>query len=146
MEPSIYAIAEKTIGPMTEIHHLATIRMQIKGSRKVITAKTSEIFAYLAAKKSEPVSLSHVHSFLTNLNGETLKDFVESRSASVYFFDIPNLSFFYLPAGFAYLEIVGQADVVGVRMQMIARTPMFKIVIRRTCQFVKIRFTYNFPL
>ena len=119
LEATKFAIAKNTEQCSGESGHLTTARLQTKGSRMVLIARTLELVAH--AKKSSGTSMDLMQSrrILKDMSVEAAQSYM--KTSSLFAATIGPGDCLFIPAGCTFYEKVYSADVIGVRFQVISQ-------------------------
>jgi hypothetical protein len=121
-EPTLFSLAPDYKDQACELNHLATYRIQLLGSRKIICCSTEDVLLHLAAHhsiaKPQP---KDAYKFLKECTMEQAKVF--SAEYSMYYGVVHSGDMIYLPPGWVVSEAVQSKDpCVGCRRQSMSKT------------------------
>ena len=101
---------------------MASIRLQISGTRTIAMAKTADLISFYAKRFTEDerakgFDLKDVFTFFRNMSAEVVSQYVEQASLQLWTCTLGAGDALWIPAGMVMAErAVGEADVSGFRL------------------------------
>ena len=117
-----------------ETNHLATLRLHLKGSKKIVTVDTLLVVNFLQQEKkttpADSVALKDAYAWLAEATTEKAKElfeFAQSRSTSavrppIFVAEVQPSDMLYLPPAYCYFECIDDKDCVGARIQLLCQS------------------------
>lgn len=121
--PIMYAIAKNRETCSAETGHLATLRLMLRGTRKVLLASTEHLWKYLAEEVKLPmINAKKIYAWFKSSTPENLKSFTLAfpEQEVLYNGTVGVHDVLYTPPGWIFMERVANSDVVGVKCQVLS--------------------------
>jgi hypothetical protein len=121
--PIMFAIAKNRETCSAETGHLATMRLMLHGTRKVLLASTAHLWKYLAEELKMPmVNAKKIYAWFKSATPENLKNFTLAfpEEEVLYNGTVGVHDVLYTPPGWTFMERVANSDVVGVKCQVLS--------------------------
>ena len=123
--PKLFGITRNTETCAPELGYSATVRYGIMGNRRVIMANTSAVWDYLHATEGDALTLKKCFDFVKGGTVDQLKGLAAASSDAslpvMYSGTVGPRDMLITPAGWIFYEHVGNSDVVGVKVNYLAR-------------------------
>lgn len=125
LSPIMFAVAKNRETVSAETGHLATLRLVLRGTRKVLLVHTESLWAFMAETLKLPqLTMKKVYAWVKTASTDNLKAMAQSSQSSqqkdVLFMGTVGVNdVLYTPPGWVFIERIANADVVGVKQQVL---------------------------
>lgn len=117
-----FAVAKGRMTSSAETGFLPVIRFGMRGDRRVVCVKAMPILKYLKAKggAQTAVDMKAAYNWMKSVTQEGARAFLAENTNMLVYATVGHGDALYLPAGWVFLEVIGQSDFVGVRTQFMS--------------------------
>ena len=135
LNPAAFSVKQGQRICATEMNHLATFRLQLKGTRTVVMVSLQQLVQFLALSLTlKSLTLKEVYNQFKIMSDDKLREFLSSNPGDnkLYYCTVGPLDIVYVPTGFIFYEKVGNNDSVGVyaRTIMVGSLPAYEMICR----------------
>jgi hypothetical protein len=121
MRVTVFAVAHGRTTASAENGHLASHRLGFKGTRRMICTQTLPLLEFLTGTGAK-VELQKCYHWLKTVTTDAAKLYIEADTTkhAIYHATVGPGDVLFLPAGWAFVEVIGTQDFIGVRRQHIS--------------------------
>jgi hypothetical protein len=132
-EVSMFAVVDTWSKPATETNHLATLRMNFRGSKSMLLVRTLDVIDYMSnelmKEKVRPVDVLEFVKTLSKCTAVAYSTWLTARSGNscpyIYQICVGPSDLVYVPAGYVFMEECHRPiDSVGIRRQILRQSDL----------------------